>query len=129
MSHRISSHSIQSSFTMKRGQTLALSGPIRRLEWDETLQEDVEVTNFVGWTGEAEIRSKRGDRELLAHLPLIWLNDVDGIGGFFVDDEVTNTWPKGRYQMDTWMTSPGGDKIPSQTINVKIEERVTGYGT
>ena len=126
---RISSHAIPKSFKMKRGQTLSLAGPVTRLEWDDTLEEDVIVRNFVGWTGVMEIREKRGDKKLIARLNLIWINDVDGLGGFFAKSDVTNEWPEGRYQADTWMTSPGGDKMPSQTINWKIEERVSGYGT
>lgn len=100
---------------IKTGDTFDISGVL------PVTVNGVAVTDFTGWTGRSQIRTKTG--KLVAQLVFTWLNTAGFVRLHFAG--TTQGWPVGAALIDVELTTPAGDVISSLTSTITVEQDIT----
>ena len=102
----------------KKGTTFNHVGPLSIFDID-----DNEIADLTGWSGRAQAKSKKtGD---VFDFSFSFLSESPAIVQLRVEEDYSDTWPVGHYDMDIRLISPEGDSTATDTILFVQEEGVT----
>lgn len=87
----------------RRGATFDLSGVIT------VKHQGVPVPDLTGWTGASKVKTPHG--QLVADLEFSWLDASQRLARIRAQN--TDNWPVGVLVTDILLTSPNGDKVPT----------------
>ncbi len=102
--------------TFKRTGTFYITGQIT------VYQDNVNLSDLTGWTGQSELRTGTGD--LVANLNFTWLDAAQRTFKLEVLDP--SAWPLGIHNFDILLTAPDAFVVPTHTGQIRVEGGVTG---
>lgn len=103
-----------------RGSTFDYSGEV------SITDGGVALTDLTGWTGQSQIRAKRGAQAgtVVATLEFTWL-DASARLCRIRSTSSTDAWLLGRAIVNIQLASPAGDKVATQNYELDIVEGAT----
>ncbi len=105
------------SISFKRGQTFSISVAVPSIIADGAL---------AGWIPSAQIRKANNGSPsgLITALSSYWDNPAT-TRNIHLYHNLTEDWPLGKAEVDVLFTSPGGEKLYSETLEFTIERGIT----
>lgn len=94
----------------KRGQTFSAV-----LSLSVTI-DDVPVPDLTGFTGVSQARRENG--QLVETLTFGWADAASGQAT--IASAGTDAWPLGVIEIDAILTAPGGEKVATPTVTLKV---------
>ena len=99
----------------RRGATFDLSGVIT------VKHQGIPVPDLTGWTGACKVKTPTG--ALVAELQFTWLDASQRLARIRAQN--TDNWPVGTVVTDILLTSPNGDKVPTDKAEFTVFAGVT----